>query len=70
MKEILQAHFSFDDTFKCIIAHYANLNSSSINKPFLNYEQSHILFSFLRFRIYVYFNEAFCQKLYEETMIF
>ena len=29
----------FDDTFKYIVVHYANLNSRSINKPFLNWNE-------------------------------
>ena len=29
---------------KCTVVHYANLNSSSINKLFLNYELSNMLF--------------------------
>ena len=47
---------------KCAVVHYANLNSSSINKPFLNYEPLNMLFRFFRLRIYVYFNEAFAKK--------
>ena len=44
---------------KCTVVHYANLNSSSKNKPFLNYGLLNMLFRFFRFLIYVYFNEAF-----------
>ena len=40
---------------KCTIVHYTNLNSSSKNKPFLNYGLLNILFCFLRFLIYLYF---------------
>ena len=47
---------------KCAVVHYANLNSSSINKPFLNYEPLNMLFRFFRFLIYVDFNEAFVKK--------
>ena len=50
--------------------HYSNLNSSSINKPFLNYGPLNMLFLFFFFRfIYVYFNEAFVKKNYEITII-
>ena len=31
---------------KCTVVHYANLNSSSINKPFLNYGLLNMLFRF------------------------
>ena len=48
---------------KCAVVHYANLNSSSINKPFLNYGPLNMLFRFFRFLIYVYFNEAFVKKI-------
>ena len=48
---------------KCTVAHYANLNSSSKNKPFLNYGSLNMLFRFFRFLIYVYFNETFVKKL-------
>ena len=44
---------------KCTMVHYANLNSSSINKPLLNYGPMNMLFRFFRFLIYVYFKEAF-----------
>ena len=48
---------------KCTVVHYANLNSSSKNKPFLNYGSLNMLFRFFRFLIYVYFNETFVKKL-------
>ena len=47
---------------KCTVVHYANLNSSSKNKPFLNYGLLNMLFRFFRFLIYVYFSEAFVKK--------
>ena len=47
---------------KCTVAHYANLNSSSENKPFLNYGSLNMLFRFFRFFISVYFNETFVKK--------
>ena len=34
---------------KCTAVHYANLNSSSINKPFLNYGRLNMLFRFFYF---------------------
>ena len=55
---------------KCAVVHYANLNSSSINKPFLNYGLLNMLFRFFQFLIYVYFNEFFCQDIYEIAIIF
>ena len=48
---------------KCTAVHYANLNSSFINKPFLNYELQNMLFPFFRFLIDIYFNEAFVKNL-------
>ena len=56
-----EMHFvnlTFDDTFKMYFMHYANLNSSSINKPYLRAAEYAALF-FFRFLIYVYFNETF-----------
>ena len=38
---------------KCTVIHYANLNSSSINKPFLSYRPSNMLFRVFCFLIYV-----------------
>ena len=38
---------------KSTVVHYANLDSSSINKPFLNYGPLHMLFRFFQFLIYV-----------------
>ena len=43
---------------KCSIVHYANLNSSSIDKPFLNYWPLNMLSRFFRFLVYNYFNEG------------
>ena len=40
---------------KCTGVHYANLNSSSLNRLFLNCRPLNILFRFFRFLIYVYF---------------
>ena len=52
---------------KCTVVHYSNLNSSSINKPFLNYGPLNMLYFFsffFWFLIYVYFNEVFVKKLW------
>ena len=48
---------------KCTVAHYANLNSSSKKKPFLNYESLNMLFRVFQFLQYVYFNETFVKKV-------
>ena len=53
---------------ECTVVYHANLNSSFINKPFLNYGTLNMPFRF--FSIYVYFNEAFVKKNYEKTIIF
>ena len=55
--------------WKCTVVHYANLNSSSINKPFLNYGLLNMLFCFFRFLIYVYFNEAFVKNFVKNYRI-
>ena len=47
---------------RCTVVHYANLNSISKNKPFLNYGSLNMLFRFFRFLIYVYFNETLVKK--------
>ena len=47
---------------KCAVACYGNLNSSSINKFFLNYGSLNMLFRLFPFLIYFYFNEAFIKK--------
>ena len=52
---------------KCTVVHYSNLNSSSVNKPLLNYGQLNMLFLFFfffRFLIYVYFHEDFVKKIW------
>ena len=50
--------------------YYANLNSSSISKLFLNYELLNMLFSFFQFLIYVYFNESFVKNFMEILSFF
>ena len=44
---------------KRTVVHYSNLNSSSVNKPFLNYGSLNMLLLFSRFLVYVYFNDLF-----------
>ena len=55
---------------KRTVVHYANLISSSINKPFLNYGPLNMLFHILEFLIYVYFNEAFVKKFMKKLSFF
>ena len=55
---------------KCTVVDYANLNSSSINKPFLSYRLSNILFCFLRLFISVYFNKAFVKNFIKKPSVF
>ena len=43
---------------KCTVVHYANLNSSFKNKPFLNYGSLNMLFRLFRFLINIYFNQG------------
>ena len=53
---------------KCTVVHYFNLNSSSLNKPFLNYGPLNMFFfsiSYLRL-----FQRGFCQENYEVTIFF
>ena len=47
---------------KCAGVHYANLNTSSINSPYLWAVEYDISFFFLSNSIYVYFNEAFIKN--------
>ena len=53
---------------KCTVVYYANLNSSSINKPYLRAVEYAISF-FFNFFIYVYFNKIFFKNL-KNTIIF
>ena len=46
---------------KCTVAHYANLNSKSINKPYLRAVEK--AFSFFSILFYVYFNETFVKNM-------
>ena len=48
---------------KCTVLHYADLNSSYVNKPFLNYETLNMLFRFFQFLVYVYFSKAFVKEI-------
>ena len=48
---------------KCAIVHYANLNSSYINKLLLNYRPLKILFLFFFFNfLFTFIERGFCQK--------
>ena len=60
-------NLTFDDTLQNAV-HYANLNSSSINEPYLRtveYAISVFLFSYQWL-----LSRGFCQKLYEKATIF
>ena len=54
---------------KCTVTHYANLNSSPINKPYLRAVEYAISF-FFRFLIYVYFNKAFVKNFMKKRSFF
>ena len=47
---------------KCTVVHYANLNSSSINKSFLNHGPLNMPFHFCRILVYLCLNEAFVKN--------
>ena len=53
---------------ECTVVYHANLNSSFINNPFLNYGTLNMPFRF--FSIYVYFNEAFVKKIMKKLSFF
>ena len=55
---------------KCTVVHFGSLNSSSINKPFLNYGPSNMLFPFFPFLFYVYFDEAFVKNFMKKQSFF
>ena len=55
---------------KYTVAHYANLNSRFINKPFLNQGPLNILFRFFRFLTYVYFNGVFVKSFTKKILFF
>ena len=52
---------------KCTAVHYANLNSNSINKPYLR--ASEYAISFFQFLIYVYFNKVFVKKIMKKLSV-
>ena len=54
---------------KCTVVHYANLNSSSINKPYLRADEYATL-PFFQFLIYIYFNEAFVKNFMKKLSFF
>ena len=65
-------NFTFDDIFKmyrCALCSI-NLNSSSINKSFLNQGPLNIPFHFCRILVYLCLNEAFFKNLKKKTIIF
>ena len=53
---------------KCAVVHYAHLNSSSINKPYLRAVEYTI--SFFRFLIYRYFNNTFVKNFMKKLSLF
>ena len=55
---------------KCTVAHYVNLNSRFISKPFLNQGPLNILFRFFRFLTYVYFNGVFVKSFTKKILFF
>ena len=60
---------------KCTVVHYANLNSSSINKLYLRaVEYTFSVFCFFcfffRFLIYVYINEVFVKNFMKKLSFF
>ena len=56
---------------KCTVVHYSNLNSSSINKPFLNYGPLNMLyfFSFFFDFLFTFILMRLLSKNYETTII-
>ena len=54
---------------KCTTAHYDNLNSSYINKPYLQAVEYTISFFFSDFLL-VYFNEAFAKTFTKKLSFF
>ena len=57
---------------KCTVVHYSNLNSSSINKPFLNYGSLNMLFLLFFFFdfLFTFILMRLLSKNYETTIIF
>ena len=56
---------------KYTVVHYANLNSSTINEPYLRSVECAIMFFFdFRFLVYVYFNEAFLKNFMKKLSLF
>ena len=54
---------------KCTVVHYSNLNSSSVNKPFLNYAPLNMLFLFFDFS-FTFILTRILSKKYGVTIIF
>ena len=61
-------NLTFDDTSKCAVVRYSNLNSRSINKPYLRAVEYDISFFFDFLFIFIF--TRLLQKLYEITIIF
>ena len=55
---------------KCTVVHYSNLNSSSINEPFLNYGPLNMLFLFFFNFLFTFILKRLLSKEYEITIIF
>ena len=55
---------------KSSVAHFSNLNSSSINKPFLDCGPLNMLFYFFPISYFVYFNDAFVKKFMKNLSFF
>ena len=56
---------------KCTVVHYANLNSSSVNKLYCTRAVEYaISFVFFLFLVYVYFNNAFVKNFIKELLFF
>ena len=55
---------------KCTAVYYANLNSSSINKPFLNYGSFNMLLHFFFISYLCFFKQGFVKNFMKELSFF
>ena len=55
---------------KCTVVHYANLNSSPMNEPFLNYGPLNTLLRFFSASHLCLFQRSFCRKLQKNLLFF
>ena len=55
---------------KCIVVHYANLNSSAMKQAVFKLWLVEYAVSFIRFLIYVYFNEVFAKNYMKNLSFF